>query len=134
MRKARVFILIAGLLAVFSCAKVDRNKPFIASLKINGDAGDTIYTGKLTLNISYEITDDVMIVDSRLKMVQQDDLDSGFFYLNITSVNARTYSGNATIIVPDSVTVDSKLFKLSIDAFDDSGNQADPIYKIINFK
>lgn len=134
MRKARVFILIAGILAVFSCAKVDRNKPFIASLKINGDASDTVYTGKLTLNISYEITDDVMVVDSRLKMVQQDDLDSGFFYLNITSVNARNYSGNATIIVPDSVTQDSKLFKLSIDAYDNSGNTADPVYQIINFK
>ena len=134
MNKAKCFVVLIGLFVLYSCAKIDRNKPFIASLKVNGDASDTVYTGELTLNISYEITDDELIVESRLKMVQQDDLDSGFFYLNISSINAKSYSGNAIIIVPDSVTVDSKLFKLSIDAYDSSGNTADPVYQIINFK
>ena len=66
--------------------------------------------------------------------MEQGNLDSGFFYLSIESVNSNSYSGLKTVMIPDSVATDSTYLKVSVDAYDDSGNQASPLTKIINFQ
>lgn len=132
-RKVLILILLS-LLTFSSCKKVDRNKPFISSIKVNGDASDTVFTLEQSLSISYEVSDDVMIVDTKLKLVEQGNLDSGFFYLAIEPVNSNNYSGLNTVTIPDSVATDSTYLKVSVDAYDNSGNQATQLSKIINFQ
>lgn len=134
MKYSSVIILSFLLCLLYSCARVDNNLPYISGLKVNGEGTDTIYLLEGDLNVDYLISDDELIVDSKVKLVQNDNLDSGFIFLSIVSVNSKDYTGNEEIIVPDSIKKHSKLFTLSVDAFDDSGNQAYQLSKLIHFK
>lgn len=118
----------------FSCAKIDNNRPYISSVKVNGVGTDTIYVVDGDLDIDYLVSDDELIVDSKIKFVQNDNLDSGFFYLSIVNVDSKSYSGNELITVPDSIKKHSKLFTLTVDAYDNSGNTANQLSKVIHFK
>lgn len=131
----RLIILFSTLLIIaFSCAKEDNNRPYISGLKVNDIGTDTVYLVNGDLNVNYEISDDEIVVESKIKLVQEDNLDSGFFFLSFAQVNAKNYSGSQYIFVPDSIKKHSKLFELSIDAYDDSGNEAYQLTKLINFK
>ena len=134
MRSVSYISLLLLFLLGTSCLKIDNNRPYISGLKVNDIGTDTVYIVNGDLTISYQVSDDVTVVDTKIDMVQQDNLDSGFFYLSILSVNAKDYVVNDNVVVPDSVKKDSKLFKISVNAFDDSGNQALQVSKIINFK
>jgi hypothetical protein len=134
MKRTSYLLVALMMMLLASCLKIDNNLPYISGVTVNGYAADTIYLVNGDLNVTYQISDDVMVVDSKVTMVQQDNLDSGFFYLSIVSVDANYFSGNDAIVVPDSVKEDSKLFKISVNAFDNSGNKAASVSKIINFK
>ena len=131
----RKLIIASFILSfAFSCAKIDNNRPYISSVKVNGVGTDTIYLVDGTLDIVYLISDDELIVDSKIKFVQNDNLDSGFFFLSIAQVNAKNLTGNEVIVVPDTVKKHSKLFTLTVDAYDNSGNTANQLSKVIHFK
>jgi len=132
-RVSYLYVLLMAMMLA-SCIKIDNNLPYITGVKVNGFATDTIYLVNGDLDVSYQVSDDVMVVDSKVTMVQQDNLDSGFFYLSIVSIDAKIYNGSEAFVVPDSVKKDSKLFKISVNAFDNSGNKAASVSKIINFK
>lgn len=132
---SRFYIYTIVLTLFFaSCIKVDRNIPYISTLKVNGQGSDTIYVVDGTLYVNFEVSDDVLLIDTKLKLVELANLDSGFYYLNIQNIDAKNYTGEEIIMVPDSIKEHSKLFKLSVDAFDDSGNRANQLSKLINFK
>jgi hypothetical protein len=134
MRPYSFIISILFVLLLNSCIEVDKTRPYISGLKINGLSGDTVYTGIGDLDITYSISDNITIKESRVKVQQQDNLDSGFFYLAIQAVNAKYFDGQNAVSIPDSIRSDSKLFKVSIDAYDTYGNQAFPVVSVINFK
>lgn len=134
MKWTYYILTIFLIIGVYSCNKVDRTPPEIESFKINGLELDTIYLGPGILDITYEVSDNEMVVDSKIKIIELANIDSGYFYLNIQKIQLNRYSGSDLVIVPDSVRVDSYKFEVTIDAFDDSGNQAIQKKILVNFK
>ena len=130
-----VYILSSVLfLAMLSCAKQDKNLPYISTVKINNLGTDTVYLVQGTFEVDYQVSDDELVVDSRIRITENANPDSGFFYLNIQRINSNNYNGFDLIVVPDSVKEDSKLYLLTVDAYDNSGNEALQWEKTIYFK
>ncbi len=134
MTGTKACYIVLLLFMIQSCAKIDKIRPSINSLFVNDHSGDTVYIGPGILLINYEITDNELIQSNKLKLLEQTTNDTAFFYLFIEDVNSNTYNKEITVIVPDSIKAISKFFTLTIDAFDDSGNQALQKKTIINFK
>ena len=130
-----VYILSSVLfIAMLSCAKQDKNLPYISTVKINNLGTDTVYLVQGTFEVDYQVSDDELVVDSRIRITENANPDSGFFYLNIQRINSNNYNGFDLIVVPDSVKEDSKLYLLTVDAYDNSGNEALQWEKTIYFK
>lgn len=134
MKRISTIVVIAVGLLVTSCAEIDKIAPIISSLEINGQSGDTVYIGVPNLTIEYEVSDNEFLVDSKIKIVENANLDSGYFYLNIQGLGVGSYEGMISVTIPDSVIQLSTPLTVSIDAFDDSGNQATQVKSIIIFK
>jgi len=134
MKRIAIIALITIALLIYSCAEIDKIAPIISSLEVNGKSGETIYIGVPNLTIEYEVSDNEFVVDSKIKIVEDANLDSGYFYLNIQSLGVGRYEGMLTVTIPDSVFQLSTPLTISIDAFDDSGNQAIQVKSTIIFK
>ena len=134
MKRIAIIALLAIALLIYSCAEIDKIAPIISSLEVNGKSGETIYIGVPNLTIEYEVSDNEFVVDSKIKIVEDANLDSGYFYLNIQSLGVGRYEGMLMVTIPDSVFQLSTPLTISIDAFDDSGNQAIQVKSTIIFK
>jgi hypothetical protein len=122
------------VLLFYSCTKVDKIKPIVSLLEVNGKSGEIIYVGVPKLIIDYEVSDDILVVDSKIKLFETNNTDSGYISLNIQSLNTSYYRGVITIIIPDSIFDLSIPLTISIDGFDDSGNQADQLKSTIKYR
>ena len=130
----RIVISIIAL-SLASCAKIDRIPPEIVSLKINGfEVSDTTYVGSGSFLVNYEITDKELVQACKFNLKEQVNHDSAFAYLLIKEINASQFIDAVSMTVPDSVKQNSKFFSLTLNAFDNSGNQAKQRKTIINFK
>jgi len=134
MRVIPSIALLLILLLNYSCVEIDKIPPTISFLEVNGKSGETIYIGIPDLTIEYEVSDNEFVVDSKIKIVENANLDSGYFYLNIQSLGVGSYNGKFTITLPDSIFDLKPPLTISVDAFDDTGNQASQIKSIIKFR
>ena len=123
-----------GIVFIFSCQKIDKIGPVVETLSVNGIFEDTIYLAPLEIYVEYEVTDDELVVDTRIRIIELANPDSGFFYLDITRANSDYFKGSNKLSIPDSILQVSKLYSLTIDAYDPSGNQAIQKKSLLHFK
>ena len=134
MKRNSTIALFFVVFFLYSCAKVDKEPPIISFLEVNGKTDEVIYIGIPKLSIEYEVFDNEFVVDSKIKIVENANLDSGYFYIHIQSINANAYTGSLNVTLPDSIFQLKHQLTVSIDAFDDSGNQATQLNTIIKFR
>lgn len=135
MKNGFHIVIILIVFSMASCAKIDRIPPEINSLKINGiEVSDTTYLGSGTFIVNYMISDKELVQSCKFNLKEQVNHDSAFSYLLIKEINSNQFIDEVTMYVPDSVKLNSKFFSLTLNAFDNSGNQAKQRKTIINFK
>ena len=133
MKNGFSIIIILIVFSIASCAKIDRQRPVINWVKVNGIDADSLFLSNGTFSVNYNITDNELIQSCRIYLQEQVNNDSAFYSLVIKDVNTNSFTDELIMVVPDSVILDSNYFSLKVDAFDNSGNQAIQRKLIINF-
>ena len=130
----RLLFFLIALITLASCARIDNTRPTINQMLINTIEADSIGLANGDITVTYLVSDNEEIVDSRVRCMQLNSGDSGFVFLDIRNVNAGSYSGEVNFSIPDSIQEPLTYFNITVDAFDNSANQAIQRSTIIFFK